>query len=709
MAELGQQTVDFSTLVSRAAEESFLSLKELVEKSKSSDQSDSDKKLSLLKYLVKTQQRMLRLNVLAKWCQQVPLIQYCQQLQSTLSSHEACFTQTADSLFFMHEGLQQARAPIYDVPSAIEVLLTGSYQRLPKCMEDVGMQSTLTEEQQKPALKKLDALVRSKLLEVTLPKEISEVKVADGTALLRVNGEFKVLVTLGYRGHLSMWRILYLELLVGERSGLVKLEELRRHALGDDLERRMAGAENPFMILYSVLHELCISLIMDTVIRQVQVLRQGRWKDAIRFELISDGSTGSTQLNQDGETDSAGLRPGLKIVYWLDLDKSSERAWKKCSNLRAAGDVVLQTHMDEHDVDYKKKETKTDGREYEGQEVLLRIRAYGSSFFTLGINISSSQSVLTSSTLLEYEEALNQGSMTAAEVFISLRSKSILHLFASIGRFLGLEVYEQGFTIVKLPKSLLNGSTMLMQMFEDELNLSLLDWGKLTDFLPAGGSNQTSEHSLLSEFSLEGPMQIAGFPISSFSSIVDEVFELEKGASAPSFPLQNLTSYNASPASRFGSVPINLHAAKAGNPSPKWEGGLQVSQMSNVVKVSSTASHYNGSLYPSNNLKGPIHSNSYGSLSSGLGRGTTVKKLSASKSDQDLASLRSPHSVEVGSSSSVDEDHLRLLNETSMDALSGVDHPDYYLHLSLLALEPHTGCKTQWTEKLPYWASSWFS
>lgn len=73
MAELGQQTVEFSTLVSRAAEESFLSLKELVEKSKSTDQSDTEKKISLLKYITKTQQRMLRLNVLAKWCQQVSL------------------------------------------------------------------------------------------------------------------------------------------------------------------------------------------------------------------------------------------------------------------------------------------------------------------------------------------------------------------------------------------------------------------------------------------------------------------------------------------------------------------------------------------------------------------------------------------------------------------------------------------------------------
>lgn len=261
------------------------------------------------------------------------MIQYSQQLASTLSSHDTCFTQTADSLYFMHEGLQQARAPIYDVPSAIEILLTGTYERLPKCVEDVGMQSSLNEIQQKPALKKLDILVRSKLLEISLPKEISEVKVSDGTALLRVDGEFQVLVTLGYRGHLNLWRILHLELLVGERSGAVKLEELRRFALGDDLERRMAAADehkNPFMILYAVLHEFCIALIMDTVIRQVHALRQGRWKDAIKFELISDGSTvqggsgSSMQISQDGEYEASGYRtPGVKIVYWLDLDKNS--------------------------------------------------------------------------------------------------------------------------------------------------------------------------------------------------------------------------------------------------------------------------------------------------------------------------------------------------------------------------------------------------
>lgn len=757
MAELGQESVEFSTLVNRAAEESYLSLKELVEKSKTNEMSDSEKKISILKYLVKTQQRMLRLNVLAQWCQQVPLIQYCQQLASTLSSHETCFTQAADSMFFMHEGLQQARAPIYDVPSAIEILLTGTYERLPKCTEDVGVMSTLTDKQQKPVLKKLDTIVRSKLLETSLPKEFSEVKIFDGTVHVYVQGEFKVLLTLGYRGHLSMWRILHLEILVGEKSGLVKLEETRRFILGDDLERRMAASETPFATLYTILHEFCVALIMDTVLRQVQALRVGRWKDAIRFELISDGNSGqsqsnaggSMQMSQDGETDSGGFRtPGLKILYWLDFDKNngpsdavscpfikiepgpdlrikclhssfvidpltnkeaeffidqscidveklllSAICCNKYTRLleiykelgqnshihRGGGDVLLHSPVDQTGAEYN-KENNLDS---EGQEV-LRVRAYGSSFFTLGINIRtgrflfhSSRSTIASSALRECEEALNQGSMTAAEAFISLRSKSLLHLFACIGRFLGLQVYEHGFSPVKVPKHALNGSNMLlmgfpdcgssyfllmqleedfrpifklletqpgpsgkpessgvlnlvtriqnvdinqMQMVEGEPDSTLLDYNALTSTANDPRSNQTSDRGLLSDLTVEGS------GLSGFSSIVDEIFDQERRSSASVFSVQ---AYN------HGSGPISS------------------SHVDNSVN-----SNWNGSLYPMSNYKSRVQSVSSSS------RNTTMKKMSASKSDQDLVS-RSPHSGELGSYITVDDDQPPIAGSRS--------------------------------------------
>nr|XP_018683264.1 PREDICTED: mediator of RNA polymerase II transcription subunit 14-like isoform X1 [Musa acuminata subsp. malaccensis] len=74
-AELGQQTVEFSALVRRAAEDSYLALKELVERSRAPEdqRSDSEKKIDLLKFIAKTRQRMLRLHVLAKWCRQAPV------------------------------------------------------------------------------------------------------------------------------------------------------------------------------------------------------------------------------------------------------------------------------------------------------------------------------------------------------------------------------------------------------------------------------------------------------------------------------------------------------------------------------------------------------------------------------------------------------------------------------------------------------------
>lgn len=54
--------------------------------------------------------------------------------------------------------------------------------------------------------------------------------------------------------------------------------------------------------------------------------------------------------------------------------------------------------------------------------------------------LQSSKNILLPSALVESEEALNKGSSTANEVFVSLRTKSILHLFAATGRFLGLKV-----------------------------------------------------------------------------------------------------------------------------------------------------------------------------------------------------------------------------------------------------------------------------
>lgn len=268
---------------------------------------------------------------------QIPLVERCQQLSGTVSNHDTSFTQAADFLFFLHEGLQQARAPIYDIPTAAEVLLTGQYNRLPKCIEELGMQPMLAGEEREEALQKLDTMLRSRLLDISLPKEISDITVSEGRIILQVDGEFKVQLTAGYRGHLHLWRILHLELLVGESTGPTKFTDHQRLALGDDLERRMAASDDPFRILFSILHEFCTTLVMDTLFRQTGMLRQGRWKDAIRFEKISEASNISQGVGigqgtgqgpgppGDSDPERVGAKsrgsPGLRIWYWLDCPR----------------------------------------------------------------------------------------------------------------------------------------------------------------------------------------------------------------------------------------------------------------------------------------------------------------------------------------------------------------------------------------------------
>lgn len=267
---------------------------------------------------------------------QIPLVEQCQQLAGTLSNHDMSFTQAADFLFYLHETLQQTRAPVYDIPTAAEVLVTGSYNRLPKCVDDLGMQPVLIGEEREAAVKKLNAVLRTCLLDILLPKQITDIKVTGGRAIFKVAGEFEAHLTLGYRGHLSFWRVLKIDILVGEPSGPIQFTDPQAYFLGDELERRMAASEDPLGLMYSVLHQFCTALVMDTLFRQIKVLQGGRWRESIKYEKLSDTGVGTTAAGMgqaqaagpigDVDMESGGATkirgsPGLKIVYWLETQK----------------------------------------------------------------------------------------------------------------------------------------------------------------------------------------------------------------------------------------------------------------------------------------------------------------------------------------------------------------------------------------------------
>nr|GMD77054.1 mediator of RNA polymerase II transcription subunit 14 [Ipomoea batatas] len=121
-----------------AAEESYVSLKELVEKSRSADLPDSHKKREILQYLVKTQQPLLRLNVLAKWCQQALVsLDRTSSQNPSLEQSPKPEIELLPSLAPVHKGIQQATTKLIITPTDFHMQI-----RNPKdiCNTEPGLQ-----------------------------------------------------------------------------------------------------------------------------------------------------------------------------------------------------------------------------------------------------------------------------------------------------------------------------------------------------------------------------------------------------------------------------------------------------------------------------------------------------------------------------------------------------------------------------------------
>lgn len=205
-----------------------------------------------------------------------------------------------------------------------------------------------------------------------------------------------------------------------------------------------------------------------------------------------------------------------------------------------------------------------------------------------------------------------------------------------------------------------------MQMADDDLNLSLLNWEKINTLPNLATLNQLSKN-VLPELGLEQALQLPDCSQSSFSSIVDEVFESEKDASGNHVVGQSFSSSFTVPSfSHLSSLSSNSQGTMVGVGSPKLDGGIQNSQISTFNKVSTGL---NSSFYLSGNAKGQQNSSSSAMFSSSM-RNPPFQKLSSSKSEQDLSSLKSLYPSELCQLTALDEDQTKLITSTPGSVLA---------------------------------------
>ncbi|KAL6058155.1 Mediator of RNA polymerase II transcription subunit 14 [Balamuthia mandrillaris] len=187
------QTVKLSTVIHRLVEKSYHELVCLTESLL--DKPDHVRKLALRDQFQRTRHRLIRLLVLVKWSSHVPSVRKSWDILAFLAQQDEAFRLAADSLYWVSNTLKEARAPNYDIPTAIDVLTTGTYQRLPVCIKNLVPPPPITEEEEAKVLQRLNDVINMRLFTTSIPSQFS-IRVADGRAYCLVKHEFQVTLTL---------------------------------------------------------------------------------------------------------------------------------------------------------------------------------------------------------------------------------------------------------------------------------------------------------------------------------------------------------------------------------------------------------------------------------------------------------------------------------------------------------------------------------
>ncbi|WIA39253.1 hypothetical protein OEZ86_005375 [Tetradesmus obliquus] len=112
------------------------------------------------------------------------------------AQHARHLQTAADELFKANGELRSGRVPLFNIPSALDVLSTGTYSSLPASIQDMRGPRSLPEAQQQRLVRHLNHLLYAQLLKAHLPDCLELVQVTGGYAVLSCKGLYEVQLSL---------------------------------------------------------------------------------------------------------------------------------------------------------------------------------------------------------------------------------------------------------------------------------------------------------------------------------------------------------------------------------------------------------------------------------------------------------------------------------------------------------------------------------
>ncbi|KAI8329293.1 mediator complex subunit MED14-domain-containing protein [Chlamydoabsidia padenii] len=335
--------VPLRTLVGKMINKSHAELMTLTDTLPS--MSEVERKRQILNYTTFTRKQFLKLTVLMKWAKNADDIQMCQNVMSFLANQNRMFQETVDWLHRIHVDLPGTRVRNFDILTAVDVLSTGTYQKMPTKIEDMLPPTLLTDRQVLETFEKMNDDIRVRMLtKEVLPSTMQKYRIENGRVYFCVENEFEVALTLMGNSNDRKWWIVSLDILIrpssdGSASDVdISLNEGQRQRLRANAQRQLVPPETPsisnnnepsatntnpsfdstdkdtkpapeqqqsnaaqlffpLVNLYDYLHLFCLNMQLEIVYMQATMMAKSRWLDQLKVHMNPS-------------------RTSLTLIYW---------------------------------------------------------------------------------------------------------------------------------------------------------------------------------------------------------------------------------------------------------------------------------------------------------------------------------------------------------------------------------------------------------
>ncbi|KAI8087237.1 mediator complex subunit MED14-domain-containing protein [Thamnidium elegans] len=356
--------------------------------------SDVEKKRQILTYTTFMRKQYLKLLVLVKWAESAQDIQMCQNIMAYLANQNKIFQDTVDYLHKIQSGLPAARLRNFDIPTAVDVLTTGTYQQMPTKIKDMLTPTPLTDKEVLEIFRDMNDVIRMRMITTeVLPSPMQNYKIENGRIYFTIQNEFEVALTLMGHSNDRRWWIVSLDMFIEATSAGgaaedvdITLTDAQKLHLRSNAQKQLVppfvpeGNTHtslffPLVNLYDYLHSCCLNMQLEILFIQSAMLVKTRWMNQLKV-----------QMNPD--------RTKLTLTYWRGGSPASHWARPQVNSEAHKSTVLEISVSNEHEKQLSKNNmTITVRDELKG---LIQKAGIGASVALSDLSASDKPKVLSS-------------------------------------------------------------------------------------------------------------------------------------------------------------------------------------------------------------------------------------------------------------------------------------------------------------------------